>query len=399
MFSSEPKAAPNPDVFKNHFERGMEAFNRSEFRIAKVHFVDAALALEKIIDSTYLPDVRTIRKETLVELTELAELCDEAEAKRVSYKATSARGDTAPATARKTGQGSDEVVLNVADFLFKDSRVRFDEIIGHQYAKERLSDTMILPFRHPERFRKKGLQPGGALLLFGPAGTGKTDLAAAAAAEVDADFYNVRCSDLLTKWYGDSEKQVKALFSGIRKASPRSILFLDDCTSLFASPNDGSTSDVGRRVKGEFLVELNGLAARGAERSAEMLVIAATNEPWIIAPEMLRRFQLGGGIVYMPLPETSEREAIFKIKCVRDELDNDVDFAELAVATAGYSGSDITTICHGARLAALKEGIAQNTEHPIAQRHLLEQVRRVKPATSRELLERFEEWNSKHGAH
>ncbi len=399
MFSSQAKAAPNPDIFKNHFERGMEAFGRSEFRVAKVHFVDAALALEKLIEGSHLPDVRAIRKETLVELTELAELCDEAETKRVSQSAAASRADGVSGAARKSAAGGDQVSLNVADFLFKDSRVRFDEIIGHEYAKDRLRDTMILPFRHSEAFRKKGIVPGGALLLFGPAGTGKTDLAAAAAAEVEADFYNVRCSDLLSKWYGDSERQVKALFSGIRKESPRAILFLDDCATLFASPADGSTSDVGRRVLGEFNVELQGIKSRGGERASELLVIAATNEPWIIDPGMLRRFQKGGGIVYMPLPELADREAIFKVKCVNDDLADDVDFSALAVATDGYSGSDITNVCQSAKLAALKEGIARNTEQPIAQRHLLEQISRIKPATPKPLLERFEQWNRDHGAH
>jgi transitional endoplasmic reticulum ATPase len=253
---------------------------------------------------------------------------------------------------------------------------------------------MLYPFQYPHLYQQFQVDAGGGLLLFGPPGTGKTELAAAAANEIKADFFSVSAADIMSKWVGEAEKNVKQLFAEARR-SKRAVIFLDDCQQLMSSDDSGN-SRVTKAVLGEFLTGLEGLVSRTNREKTSILFIAATNEPWVIAPGMLSRF--GGRIIYMGLPSTEERQRILQAKLTDVPLSEDVDLAALAARTERYSGRELLNICRRTKIQAIKAIADSGTHSPITHDMFLEQIARVKPATTPEALRRFDEWCAKHGS-
>ncbi|EDR29570.1 vacuolar protein sorting-associating protein 4A, putative [Entamoeba dispar SAW760] len=217
--------------------------------------------------------------------------------------------------------------------------VHWEDVIGLEKAKEALQEAVILPIKFPQLFTDKR-KPWTGILLFGPPGTGKSFLAKAVATEADSTFYSVSASSLLSKYLGESEKMVKELFETARKNKP-SIIFVDEVDSLCSSRGDGET-EASRRVKTEFLVQMNGVG-----NSMEgVLMLGATNIPWQLDTAIRRRFEKR---IYIGLPDASARAKM--IKWNLGKLPNqltDNDFKILGEQTDLYSGSDIATLCKDA---------------------------------------------------
>lgn len=203
-------------------------------------------------------------------------------------------------------------ILN--DIVVRGDEVHWDDIAGLETAKKALKEAVVYPFLRPDLF--SGLrEPARGMLLFGPPGTGKTMLARAVATESKSTFFSVSASSLTSKWHGESEKLVRALF-GLAKALAPSIIFVDEIDSLLSARSSGSEHEASRRSKTEFLVQWSDLqrAAAGREQSARdkkegdasrVLVLAATNMPWDIDEAARRRFVRRQ---YIPLPEHHVRE-------------------------------------------------------------------------------------------
>jgi vacuolar protein-sorting-associated protein 4 len=205
--------------------------------------------------------------------------------------------------------------------------VKWDDVAGLEGAKEALKEAVILPYRFPQLFTGKR-KPWKGILLYGPPGTGKSYLAKAVATEADATFFSVSSSDLVSKWQGESERLVRNLFDMAREKKP-SIVFIDEIDSLCGARGEGSESESSRRIKTEFLVQMQGVG----KNSDGLLVLAATNTPWEIDPAMRRRFEKR---IYIPLPEPHARETMFKIHI--GDTPNSLtpgDFGELAARTEG----------------------------------------------------------------
>lgn len=134
--------------------------------------------------------------------------------------------------------------------------VKWDDVAGLAGAKEALKEAVILPIKFPQFFTGKR-KPWAGILLYGPPGTGKSFLAKAVATEADSKFFSISSSDLVSKWIGESEKQVKTLFELAREVKP-SIIFIDEIDSLVTSRSEGE-SESSRRIKTEFLVQMNGV--------------------------------------------------------------------------------------------------------------------------------------------
>lgn len=185
------------------------------------------------------------------------------------------------------------------------------------------------------------------LLLFGPAGNGKTLLARAIATECSATFFNISAASLTSKYVGDGEKLVRALFSVARKLQP-SIIFIDEIDSLLSERNSGE-HEASRRLKTEFLVEFDGL---GSQENDRIVVLGATNRPQELDEAALRRFTKR---VYVTLPDQTTREHLIRNLLAKQGCQLPADIVQnLAVYTDGYSGSDLTALAKDAALEPIR---------------------------------------------
>jgi SpoVK/Ycf46/Vps4 family AAA+-type ATPase len=272
--------------------------------------------------------------------------------------------------------------------------VTWDDIGGLEKPKARIREAIILPLKRPEVF-KGPLKPWKGILLFGPPGCGKTLLAKAAANECDATFFSISAADILSKWFGESEKLVKTLFEAAGKEAP-SIIFVDEIDSI-AAERTVSETGAERRVLTQVLKQMDGV-----EELKNVLVMAATNIPWILDSAVLRRFEKR---IHVPLPDADARRRIFEIHLQDAELAKDVDLDTLTEITAGYSGSDIERVCREAAMNPLREaeksGDLMKAEvrlRPIGMSDFKQAIQSVRPTVMPEHVQRYEDWGRKFGA-
>uniref|UniRef100_A0A8C5TLX2 vesicle-fusing ATPase n=1 Tax=Malurus cyaneus samueli TaxID=2593467 RepID=A0A8C5TLX2_9PASS len=225
--------------------------------------------------------------------------------------------------------------------------VKWSDVAGLEGAKEALKEAVILPIKFPHLFTGKRT-PWRGILLFGPPGTGKSYLAKAVATEANnSTFFSVSSSDLVSKWLGESEKLVKNLFQLARENKP-SIIFIDEIDSLCGSRSENE-SEAARRIKTEFLVQMQGV---GVDNEG-ILVLGATNIPWVLDSAIRRRFEKR---IYIPLPEDHARAAMFKLHLgSTPNLLTESDYRELGRRTDGYSGADISIIVRDALMQPVRK--------------------------------------------
>ena len=229
--------------------------------------------------------------------------------------------------------------------------IGWDDIGGLDEASNRLREGVELPLKHPEAFRRLGIRPAKGFLLYGPPGTGKTLLAKAAARESQANFIATKSSDLLSKWYGESEQQIARLFNRARQVAP-TIIFIDELDSLVPARGGGlGEPQVTERVVNTILAEMDGL-----EELQNVVVIGATNRPTLIDPALLRpgRFD---ELIYVGTPDTEGRRRILAIHTRHMPLADDVDLDKLAQRTERFTGADLEDLTRRAGLTALRRGL------------------------------------------
>lgn len=230
--------------------------------------------------------------------------------------------------------------------LTEKPNVRWDDVAGLKNAKEMLQETVVLPTRFPQLFTGKR-KPWKGILLYGPPGTGKSFLAKACATEVDATFFSISSSDLVSKWQGESEKNVRTLFELARAAVP-SIVFVDEVDSLCGARGDGE-SEAARRIKTEFLAQMDGV---GKGEGGSMLILGATNTPWDLDTAIRRRFEKR---IYISLPELEARATILSLNL--GDTPHQVtreDLLEIARRTEFFSGADLAVLTHDALFEPLR---------------------------------------------
>eukprot|EP00850_Spirogloea_muscicola_P006700 SM000032S12084 [mRNA] locus=s32:395985:398805:+ [translate_table: standard] len=212
--------------------------------------------------------------------------------------------------------------------------IKWSDVAGLEGAKQALQEAVILPVKFPQFFTGKR-RPWRAFLLYGPPGTGKSYLAKAVATEADSTFFSISSSDLVSKWMGESEKLVANLFQMARESAP-SIIFIDEIDSLAGTRGEGNESEASRRIKTEFLVQMQGVG----NDDQKVLVLAATNTPYSLDQAVRRRFDKR---IYIPLPDLKARQHMFKVH-LGDTPNNltEADFEDLARRSEGYSGSDVS---------------------------------------------------------
>ncbi|WP_157215614.1 CDC48 family AAA ATPase [Flavisphingomonas formosensis] len=229
--------------------------------------------------------------------------------------------------------------------------VRWDDVGGLDDAREKLREGVELPLKDPDAFRRLGIRPAKGFLLYGPPGTGKTLLAKAVAREAEANFIATKSSDLLSKWYGESEQQIARLFSRARQVAP-TVIFIDELDSLVPARGGGlGEPQVTERVVNTILAEMDGL-----EELQSVVVIGATNRPNLIDPALLRpgRFD---ELVYVGVPDQGGRRRILSIHTGKMPLADDVDLDDLAKRTERFTGADLEDLVRRAGLNALRASL------------------------------------------
>jgi SpoVK/Ycf46/Vps4 family AAA+-type ATPase len=243
----------------------------------------------------------------------------------------------------------------------KEIGVSFEDIGASETLKEALKELVMLPLQRPELFsRGQLMRPCKGVMLFGPPGTGKTMLAKAVASEAGASFINISLSSIASKWYGEGEQYVKAIFTLASKMSP-SVIFVDEVDSMLCSRHAKGEHEASRKIKTEFMTHWDGLLTKEKER---VLVLAATNRPFDLDEAIIRRLPRR---LFVNLPDRTSRAKILKVTLAKEEISKDVDLDELAGLTEGYSGSDLKNLCVVAAHGPVREILEkEKTEGEIA---------------------------------
>src|SRR5690606_21143771 len=227
-----------------------------------------------------------------------------------------------------------------------------------------------------------GIRPAKGFLLFGPPGTGKTLLAKAVAREAEANFVATRSSDLLSKWYGESEQQVTRLFQRARQVAP-TVVFIDEIDSLAPQRGGGlGEPAVTERVVNTILSEMDGL-----EELQGVVVIGATNRPNLVDPALLRpgRFD---ELIYVGVPDRDGRRHILGIHAKDMPLADDVDLDSLADRTERYTGADLEDVVRRAGLIALRQSLTSDT---VTAAHFDEAMKETRASVTAEMEIEYQE--------
>ncbi|KPF52226.1 MULTISPECIES: CDC48 family AAA ATPase [Novosphingobium] len=226
--------------------------------------------------------------------------------------------------------------------------IGWSDVGGLDDAQAKLKEGVELPLKTPEAFHRLGIRPAKGFLLYGPPGTGKTLLAKAVAKEAEANFIAIKSSDLLSKWFGESEQQIARLFARARQVAP-CVIFIDEIDSLVPARGTGvGEPQVTARVVNTILAEMDGL-----EELQSVVLIGATNRPNLVDPALLRpgRFD---ELVYVGTPSLEGRAHILKIHTGAMPLAADVDLLDVARQTARFTGADLEDVVRRAGLNAIR---------------------------------------------
>jgi len=226
------------------------------------------------------------------------------------------------------------------------TRTTYEDIGGLHEAIQRIREMVELPLRHPEVFRRLGIDPPKGVLLYGPPGCGKTLLARAVANESEANFYAINGPEIMSKFYGESEARLRNIFMEAEKNAP-SIIFIDEIDAI-APKRSEVTGEVERRVVAQLLALMDGLKGRG-----NVIVIAATNRPEALDPALRRPGRFDREIE-IGIPDKQGRFEILQIHTRGMPLADDVDLKKLAEITHGYTGADLAALCREAAMKALR---------------------------------------------
>jgi len=229
--------------------------------------------------------------------------------------------------------------------------VSYEDIGGLQSTLEKIREMVELPMRHPELFTSLGIDPPKGVLLYGPPGTGKTLLAKAVATESGASFYSIAGPEIMSKWYGQTEENLRKIFEDAEKNAP-SIIFIDEIDAI-APKREEVTGEVEKRTVSQLLAIMDGLKARG-----QVIVIAATNRENALDPALRRPGRFDREIE-LGVPDKKGRKEILQIHTRNMPLEKDVDLDWLADITYGFVGADLEALAKEAAMSTLRRALPQ----------------------------------------
>ncbi len=298
-----------------------------------------------------------------------------------------------------------QIVAAVCNDVMERPDLQWEEIVGQEEAKRLIQEMVVWPVLNPSLFSGKRTPPKG-LLLFGPPGTGKTMLGRAIASNIKATFFNISASSLTSKWIGEGEKLVKALFTVAGCVQP-SVVFMDEIDSLLSARKGEGEHEASRRLKTELLVQIEGCSPASTER--RLLIVGATNRPEELDEAARRRMPKQ---LYIPLPCPNARRAMVRKYIdgsVNHEL-SDGDVEKVVQHTEGYSGADMKFMLQEALQGPVREAIKGAASEaavaalkeadlrPVCLKDVKKATKAQKASVQKEEVERYEEYNRKHGA-
>lgn len=238
------------------------------------------------------------------------------------------------------------IVLSEKPIVSEIPHVSYEDIGGLKKEIQRIREMVELPLRHPEVFQKLGIEAPKGVLLYGPPGTGKTLLAKAVASETNAHFISISGPEIMSKFYGESEANIREIFKEAEEHSP-SIIFIDEIDAI-APKREEVTGEVERRVVSQLLALMDGLETRG-----QVVVIGATNRPNAVDPALRRPGRFDREIE-IGIPDRNGRFEILQIHTRGMPLTEDVELEKLSAVTHGYVGADIAALAKEAAMHALR---------------------------------------------
>ena len=278
--------------------------------------------------------------------------------------------------------------------LEKSSMVKWEDLVGLESLKKKMQECIVLPIRNPKLFTGL-LTPSKGILLFGPPGNGKTMVAKAVASQCgkEVTFFNLSAGALTSRYFGDSEKLVRALFDVATERQP-SVIFIDEIDSILGARSSGE-HEVTRRLKTEFLVHFDGVGTKTEDR---VLMIGATNRPYDLDDAVLRRFTAR---IFLPLPGLDARIQMInnQLKTVKNSL-SEAEIASIGKQTEGYSFADLRALCQEAAMEPIRMlgfsilvKMEKEQAPEVAAAHFDSAIIKVPKSVSYKSIQEFEQWN------
>src|SRR3954453_18889677 len=371
------------DTFERYRQKGLDARRAGQWDSARVYLLEAARAMVELSKDAKGEELREGRRQMANRLLELARDCDKAKGENRRGAPASAGRKPSNASGNASRETSSEAdgESSASQWVVKEKpSLRFADVAGQEDVKEDIRLKMIYPFEHPELAERFGIRAGGGILLYGPPGTGKTMLAKATAGEIDATFFRISPADVLSKWVGEAEQNIKKLFDAAA-AEPRSIIFIDEIEALVPARRDEGSS-VMQRVVPQILQGVEGFDKK-AGRS--VLLMGATNVPWQLDPAILRPGRFDEK-VYIPLPDLPARKKMLDIYLSHRPLAEHLDLSALAERLAGYSGADIKYLCDRAASIPFRQSIASGQDGVITTETLAKVINDIAPSGTPDML-------------
>ena len=373
------------ETFERYRQKGLDARRAGQWEPARIYLLEAARSMAALSKEAQGEELREARQAIAQRLLELARDCTTA-AQQGRKAAPPARRNS---SANSAPAGEAEGEQSAKDWIVREKpNLKFDDVAGLEDVKQDIRLKMIYPFEHADLAQRFGIRPGGGILLYGPPGTGKTMLAKATAGEIDATFFRISPADVLSKWVGEAEQNIKKLFD-TAAAEPRSIIFIDEIEALVPARRDEGSS-VMQRVVPQILQGVEGFDKKAGR---PILLMGATNVPWQLDPAILRPGRFDEK-VFIPLPDLPARRKMLEMYLSHRPLSPDVNLDALAGRLEGYSGADVNYICDRAAVIPFLQSVASGQEGQITS-GILDDVLHDTPASvTRQMLERFEQWGN-----
>lgn len=265
----------------------------------------------------------------------------------------------------------------------------FKSVGGLNDVKNEVKESILMPLLRPDISKEFGVETSKGMMLYGPPGCGKTLLMKALATELDVEMINVKCGDVMSRWYGESEESMMKLFEAARKRKP-CIIFFDEIDAIAKKRDMYSADDVTPRLLSLLLSELDGM-----DRAEGIIIVGSTNKPEMVDPALLRpgRFDK---IIYVPPPDKEERKEILEIHFRDKPLSENVDLDKFSRKTEGFSGADLANLAKESATRAMRKSIDTGGKKKITENDIDDVLQKMTPSITPSMKEEYERVKSKY---